>query len=333
MNKKTKRPGNEITRAPHTVVALVYDGLCSFEYGIAAEVFGLSRPELGKELYKFSSVALEKKTLHAAGGLTFKASGTLADLKRAHTIVVPGWRGKDEVVPESMCHQLRIAHRRGARFLAICSGTYVLAAAGLLDNKRATTHWRYAEDLRSQYPEIVVDEKKLYVEEGNIVTSAGSSAGIDACIHIVRSDYGTEVANNVSRRLVMHAYRQGSQAQFIEQPLLKLGEDQRLSRLIDELRGNLSAQHQIDSLAQDVGMSSRTFQRRFLAFTGVTVIKWLIQERVSRASELLESTELSIDRISEEVGFQSADALRYHYRLSFEISPNEYRKRFKLQQD
>jgi len=312
---------------------LVYDGLCSFEFGIAAEVFGLSRPELGRELYKFSSVALEKQTLRAAGGLNFKPSGKLADLKRAQTIVIPGWRGKDETVPESICQQLRTAHRRGARFVAICSGTYVLAAAGLLANKKATTHWRYAEDLRNQYPDIVVDENRLYVDEGNIVTSAGSSAGIDACLHIVRTDYGTEVANNVARRLVMHAYRQGSQAQFIDQPLPKLGNDQRLSALIDEIRGNLSAQYTIGSLAQLVGMSTRTFQRRFLALTGVTVIKWLIQERVSRASELLESTELSIERIGQEVGFQSADALRYHYRVSYEISPNEYRKRFRLQKN
>lgn len=253
-------------------------------------------------------------------------------LNRAHTIVVPGWRGKDEVVPESICQQLRTAHQRGARFLAICSGTYVLAAAGLLKSKRVTTHWRYAKDLRIQYPDIDVDENKLYIQDGNIVTSAGSSAGIDACLHIVRNDYGTEVANNVARRLVMHAHRQGSQAQFIEQPVPKLGEDRRLSSLIDQLRSDLSAQHQIDSLAKNVGMSSRTFQRRFVALTGVTVIKWLIRERVSRASELLESTELSIDRISQEVGFQSADTLRYHYRMSFDISPNEYRKRFRLQQ-
>jgi len=328
----TKKPIVRASDTPHSVVALVYDGLCSFEYGIAAEVFALSRPELGRQLYKFSSVALEKKPLRATGGLTFTASGKLADLKRAQTIIIPGWRGKDEIVPDSICCQLRTAHQRGARFLGICSGTYVLAAAGLLKNKRATTHWKYAEDLRIQYPDIVVDENRLYVEDGNIVTSAGSSAGIDACLHIVRNDYGTEVANNVARRLVIHAHRQGSQAQFIEQPLPRLGDDTRLSALIDKVRNNLSAEYQIESLAQDVGMSSRTFQRRFLAFTGITVIKWLIQERVSRASELLESTDLTIDRIGQEVGFQSADTLRYHYRVSYEISPNEYRKRFRLQQ-
>ena len=317
---------------PHAVVALVYDGLCSFEYGIAAEVFALSRPELDRQLYTFSSVALEKKPLRAAGGLTFKASGILADLNKAQTIVIPGWRGKDYIVPDSICRQLRKADSRGARFLGICSGTYVLAAAGLLKSKRATTHWRYAKDLRIKYPDIDVDESKLYVEDGNIVTSAGSSAGLDACLHIVRKDYGTEVANNVARRLVIHAYRQGSQAQFIEQPLPKLGGDTRLCALIDKVRSNLSAQYQIESLAQHVGMSSRTFQRRFVDFTGTTVIKWLIQERVARATELLESTDLSIDRIGQEVGFNSADTLRYHYRMTYEISPNEYRKRFRLHQ-
>jgi len=312
----------------HSVVALVYDGLCTFEYGLAAEVFGLPRPELGRKLYEFSSVAMEPAPMKAAGGLVFKATGTLAQLKSAHTIVIPGWRGKDEPVPESICNQLRNAHKRGSRILAICSGGYVLAAAGLLKNKRATTHWRYVEHFRNQFPDTDVLENDLYVDEGNIITSAGSSAGIDACLHLVRCDYGLKIANTVARRLVMHSFRLGGQTQFIAQPMLKLGEDQRLAELMDSIRTNLSEQYQITTLAKLVGMSPRTFQRRFLAFTGVTVMKWLTQERVYRSSQLLESTDYSIEKICQEVGFGSPDILRYHYREMYEVSPSQYRKSF-----
>ncbi|MCL4153629.1 UNVERIFIED_CONTAM: hypothetical protein GTU68_058821 [Idotea baltica] len=311
------------------VVALVYDQLCTFEYGIAAEVFGLSRPELKHPLYRFSSVALEKQPLHAAGGLTFRASGSLSDLDRAHTLVIPGWRGKNEAVPKLLIQAIQQAHERGTRILSICSGGYVLAAAGVLDNRRATTHWRYAEDLKSRYPQIRVDENALYIEDGNIITSAGSSAGIDACLDIIRSDYGTVVANTVARRLVMHSHRQGSQAQFIEQPVPKPGESQRLTNLIDEVRTTLSQQHSLNSMAKAVDMSSRTFQRQFVNFTGTPAVQWLTQERVARACQLLETTELAVDHVCGEVGFNNAESMRYHFRQKIEISPAEYRKRFK----
>ena len=325
-----KMPKNESlsNRGTHLVVALVYDGLCSFEYGLTAEVFGLPRPELGRQLYEFSSVAMEATPMQATGGLVFHATGTLAQLNRAHTIVIPGWRGKDEPVPESICRQLRKAHKRGARILSICSGGYVLAAAGLLKNKRATTHWQYVDHFRNQYPDTEVVENDLYVDEGQIITSAGSSAGIDACLHVVRCDYGLKIANTVARRLVMHSYRLGGQTQFIGQPILKVGEDQRMAQLMDSVRADLSTQYRISTMARLVGMSPRTFQRRFLAFTGVTAMKWLTQERVYQSAWLLESTDYSIERICQEVGFGSPDILRYHYRETYEVSPNQYRKRF-----
>ncbi len=310
------------------VVALVYDGLCTFEYGIAAEVFGLSRPELGRQIYQFSSVALESKSMQAAGGLTVKATGTLADLKAAHTIVIPGWRGKDEPVPAVFCHQLQQAYRRGARLLSICSGGYVLAAAGLLEQKKVTTHWRYAEHMKSAYPNIVLQQNHLYVDCENIVTSAGSSAGIDACLYLVRCDYGAKIANSVARRLVMHSHRQGNQIQFIDQPVPKSDEDDRLSALMQTLRSDLASPHHISALAKSVSMSTRTFQRRFLSLTGIPVMKWLTQERILRACQLLESTDLSIDVISEQVGFKGSDSMRYHFRESLALSPAEYRRRF-----
>lgn len=323
MKKRVTERGQKLS-----VVALVYDKLCTFEYGIAAEVFGLPRPELGRELYDFSSVALEKKLLKAAGGLTFKATGSKDNLRKAHTIVVPGWRGKDEPVPNQICTELQDAHGRGARILSICSGVYVLAAAGLLDNKTATTHWRYAQDFKSRFPNVIVQENELYVDEGDIITSAGSSAGIDACLHIVRSDYGVEVANLVARRLVMHSHRQGSQAQFIEQPIPESAECERLAIMMENVRANLKLTHCISSMAKIAGMSSRTFQRQFVSLTGMPAKQWLTHQRILRACELLETTNLLIDRISQEVGFTSTEAMRYHFRQVVELSPNQYRMRF-----
>ncbi len=316
------------------VAVVVYDGLCTFEYGIATEAFGLYRPEVGGHLYDVSSVAIEAGPLRAAGGIDFTVRSKLAALNKADTIIVPGWRGKDEPVPQPLINALRKASNRGARLVSICSGIYVLAAAGLLANRPATTHWRYADDLASKYKDIDIQLNKLYVDDGDIVTSAGSSAGIDACLHIIRRDYGADIANSVARRLVMHAHRQGGQAQFIEQPLPdERGSHHRLSALMDELRGRLGENHQIASMAKIAGMSQRTFQRRFLAVTGTPVMQWLVQQRLSRACRLLEITDLSIDRVSEEVGFRTAEAMRYHFRRALMVSPLDYRKRFRCQAD
>ncbi len=310
------------------VAILVYDGLCTFEYGIVVEVFGLYRPEVGGYLYEVSSVAVEKKPLRAAGGLMVTATGTLGDLESADIIVVPGWRGKDAEVPIHICRALRTAHERGARIMSICSGIYVIAAAGLLANRRATTHWRYAEDFSAKYPDVEVLLNALYVDEGDIITSAGSSAGIDACIHLVRSDFGSTIANAVARRLVMHAHRQGGQAQFIERPVPKEGGTDRLSEMMDKVRSNIADDHHISSLATLAGMSSRTLQRRFQAFAGIPIMQWLTRERLSHACLLLESTDMSVDRVSQLVGFGTAESLRYHFRKNLRVSPMHYRKRF-----
>lgn len=325
----------KITLSPEVgaprVVALVYEGLCTFEYGIAAEVFGLPRPELGGELYRFTSVALEGRPVQAAGGLIVTATGSRADLQRADIVIVPGWRGKDAQVPDDLCDEIRAAHDRGARLVSICSGAYVLAAAGLLVGRRVTTHWRYSKHFETKFPDSIVQPNELYVDEGDIVTSAGSSAGIDACLHVVRGDYGAKIANSVARRLVMHAHRQGGQAQFIEQPVAKLAGNHRLSEMMDQIRGKLAASHQIASMAELAGMSSRTFQRRFLAFTGVPAMQWLTQERISHACQQLETTDLSIETVSQNVGFGNAETLRYHFRQVLSVSPVEYRKRFAAQ--
>ncbi|MEM9402679.1 MAG: transcriptional regulator FtrA [Pseudomonadota bacterium] len=314
--------------ASRRVVALLYDGLCTFEFGIVAEVFGLPRPELDQDWYSFSTVSLEKGRLQAMGGVTVECRDNLGGIDGADTLIIPGWRGKDAPVPRRLTKAVRNAYAAGTRLVSICSGAYVLAAAGLLDNRRATTHWRYAADIRQKYPGVKLEPDRLYVDEGNIYTSAGSSAGIDLCLHIVRSDYGPEVANRVAKRLVMHAHRQGGQTQFIDQPVPVDYEADRLSDTIQYVRRHLDKPHTVASLADKARMSGRTFQRRFTALVGMPVGKWLTQERISTACNLLQSSDSTLDSISEAVGFSSAARLQYHFRKIYGVSPSDYRKRF-----
>ena len=211
-----KKPPNP--RGP-LVVALVYDGLCTFEFAIAAEIFGLRRPEMGPGWYRFAAAAIEPGPLRAQGGLRVEADGGIDLLRKADLVVVPGWKGATAPVPARLLRSLRQAHARGARLASICSGAFVIAATGLLDGKRIATHWRYAGTLAALHPRCHVDAQVLYAEEGRILTSAGSAAGIDLMLHVVRADFGTAAANSVARRLVVAAHRTGGQAQFIERPV------------------------------------------------------------------------------------------------------------------
>ena len=225
--------------APETaeslVAALVYDGLCVFEFSCAAEVFGLPRPEFGADWYRFETCAVGRRRVRSQYGLIMESDGGVDRLAQAGTIIVPGWRGADEPVPAAVIDALRLAHARGARLLSICSGAFVLAATGLLDGKRATTHWRYADALRSRYPRIQVDADVLYVDEGQLLTSAGSAAGLDLCLHLLRRDYGPARANQVARRLVIPPHREGGQAQFVESPVDQ-EEGGSLAPVLDALR-------------------------------------------------------------------------------------------------
>ena len=310
------------------VVTLIYDGLCTFEFGIVAEVFGLVRPELGHDWYSFSTVSVEEGPLCAAGGINVSPTGNRSDLNTVGTLVIPGWRGNDMQVPDSICQVVRDAYEGGARLVTICSGAYVLAAAGLLDNRRATTHWRYVTDFCSKYPLVRMEPDMLYVEQDGIHTSAGSSAGIDLCLNIVRTDYGAEAANMVAKRLVMHAHRYGGQSQYILQPVPIEYDSDRLSGAIDYIRENLNDVHSVASLANRTRMSPRTFQRKFLALTGLPVGKWLIQERLTRACTLLESTSSTLDAICSAIGITSVARLQYHFRNVIGVSPGQYRKQF-----
>ena len=309
------------------VAVVAYDGLCTFEFGIAVEVFGLPRPEMGPDWYRFTVVAAEPGPLRATGGIRVAADGGLERLKGVGTIVVPGWRDAAEPPPADLVDALCAAHKRGARLVSLCSGVFVLAATGLLDGRRATTHWRYAARLAERHPTIRIDPDVLYVDEGDILTAAGSAAGLDLCVHIVRRDHGPRAANRVARRLVIPPHREGGQAQFVERPVAER-EGTRFSGLLDRMRRRLTEDWSVARIAREAAMSERTLMRKFRDTTGTSPGEWLIGERLAHARTLLEERALSVERLAAECGFGSTDTLRHHFRRRYGVSPRSYRARF-----
>lgn len=313
---------------PHLVVALAYDRLCTFEFGCVVELFALPRPELGVDWYRFAVCASEPGPVRAAGGIKVQAPYRLALMDRADTIVIPGWRDPDETPPEPLLKKLRAAHRRGARLCSICSGVFVLAAAGVLDGATVTTHWRYAERLQARYPALRVNPDALYVDAGRIVTSAGSAAGLDMLMHLVRRDHGSAIANRVAQRLVLPPHRDGGQAQFVPRPLPSVGGD-RLAKLIDWMRAHAGQPHTLASLAARAAMSPRTLQRQFRDATGLGPYEWLIRERVGLAKGMIErDPALPVARVAALAGFGSEESLRRHFRRIAATSPAAYRRSF-----
>lgn len=310
------------------VAILAYDRLCTFEFGCAVELFALERPELGVAWYRHAVCAAEPGPLRAMGGIRVEAAHGLAVLRRAHTIVVPGWRDADETPPEPLLKALRAAHARGARVCSICSGVFVLAHAGLLAGRRVTTHWRYAERLAQRFPDLVVDAAALYIDEGSVITSAGSAAGLDMLLHLVRRDHGPQVANQVAQRLVMSPHREGGQAQFVPRPMPRL-EASPVARLMDWLRANPRVDHSLATMATQVNLSVRTLQRQFREATQQTPLEWLVGERIAIARDLLAGEPgLAVDAVAELAGFGSAESLRRHFRRRGLPPPQRYRAGF-----
>ncbi len=309
------------------VAVLLYDGLCMFEFACAAEIFGLDRPEAGPDWYGFHTASVDGRPVRSQFGGRLQADGDLRLLRRAGTIIIPGWRGADVPVPAPLVAALRHAHRRGSRLLSICSGVFVLAATGLLDGHRATTHWRHAPALRTRHPRVEVDPDVLYVDNGQVLTSAGSAAGLDLCLHLVRRDFGGAKANLVARRLVIPPHRDGGQAQYVERPVAPSRRDA-LSPLLDHLRQHLDQAHSVATIAARVNMSERTFLRKFQAATGTSPGQWLAQARIEHACQLLEQTGAGIDEVARRSGFGTATTLRHHFRQRLGTSPASYRRRF-----
>lgn len=260
--------------------------------------------------------------------MRIKPDADLARMRDADIIVIPGWRDLEAPVPDPLVTALRAAHDRGATLLSICSGAFVLAATGLLDGQRATTHWRYAALLQKLHPRIDVDPAVLYIDNGRVMTSAGSAAGLDLCLHVVRRDYGPEIANHVARRLVIAPHRDGGQAQFVERSVQKR-ERNTFSDVIERMQREPESERTVAQWAMLAAMSGRTFLRRLKAATGMTPGEYLAAIRIDRARELLESSNLSIDAIALECGFGGAATLRHHFRSRLGITPTAYRNRFR----
>jgi AraC family transcriptional activator FtrA len=305
---------------------IAYDGLCTFEFAVAVELFALPRPEFD-HWYRFATVKAESGPIRATGGITIDAEDDLILLKEASLIFVPGWRGADEPVPSTLCSALVEAHSNGARIASICSGVFVLAAAGLLDGGKATTHWRYTEKLAQKYPEITVDQDVLFVENGQVFTSAGSAAGLDLGLHIIRKDYGAQVAAAVARRLVLPAQRDGGQRQFVPrpEPTTRIGSG--IAPLLDDIRSTLDEPWPVERMANVAATSHRTLARKFNEEIGTTPLKWLKAERVARASELLENKDVPLTDIWIACGFGSAETFRREFRKTVGIPPTRYRER------
>jgi transcriptional regulator GlxA family with amidase domain len=317
----------------HAVAILAYDGMSGFESGLAAEIFGITElsPMFSAGITRpWYSVKLcaETPTLRMLGGASVQTPHGLADLAAADTVIIPSVRDVTAPPSPELVDAIRAAHARGSRLVSICSGAFALAAAGLLDGRSATTHWIYADLLQERYPDVDVDPAPLYVDDGDVLTSAGCAAGLDLCLHIVRSDHGTRVANDVARRLVVSPHRAGGQAQYIETPVPEVPADGRIAAGMGWALANLSAPITLDDMAKESLMSRRTYLRQFADATGTTPIKWLIGQRIQASMELLESSSLSIEQIASRVGFDSPITYRHHFVHRLKTTPSEYRSCF-----
>lgn len=309
----------------HDVVAVAYDGLCTFEFGIAVEVFGLPRPEISFPWYRFSVCASERRPIKAMGGISMDVPHGLGRLRDAQTVIVPGWRDIAETPPDDLCQALADAHSRGARLVSICGGAFVLAAAGLLDGKTATTHWMFANELARRFPKVSVQPQMIFTDDGDVLTAAGSAAGIDLCLHIVRKDFGADALFIVSQRLISQQGREGAQSQFMPMPN-KTIIDAPVTKVMTWLTADLRRNVSVRSLAVMAHLSERTLHRRFVEFTGMSPREWLTSERIRRARVLLEHSELTLENIAVQVGFGNAETFRKHFKAHVGVSPSVFKR-------
>jgi len=307
------------------IAILTYDGVNTFELGMAMEVFGL--PNMGPDWYEVAVCGDRKRAATSSScSVQIKASRGLDALNDATTVIVPGWQDIDTLPPRNILQLLKAAHARGARIATICAGVFVLAETGLLSGRRAAVHWAQADALKRKYPDVLVDPSVLYVDDEDILTSAGRAAGLDLCIHIVERDFGTRVANDVARRLVVPAHREGGQAQYIPRRTRPVHDA--MGDLLVWIKQNLEEDLAIERLAKRARMSRRTFIRRFVDATGAMPGEWITFERMNHAKMLLEDTRASIEQVAEMSGFGSVDTLRHHFRTHLTTSPTRYRACF-----
>lgn len=311
------------------VAVLVFDGAPLFETSVPLSVFGVDRTASGAPAFEVVAVAADGCAMHSTGGVQLTAGHRLASLEDADVLVVPSWRDPAEIPPRGVLEALAGAHERGATVVGLCLGAFVLAAAGLLDGRRAATHWMYAPMLAQMYPQVQVDPAVLFVDHGDVLTSAGTAAGIDACLHLVRTRHGARAAAAIARRMVVAPQRAGGQAQFIEQVVQDGQDGQDLSAVLAYALEHLDEDLGVADLAARAHLSRRSFDRRFRAVTGTSPRQWLLHQRVLSAQRLLEETDLPVDRVAAAVGFGSGVSLRPHFRRIVGVSPQGYRASFR----
>jgi AraC family transcriptional activator FtrA len=314
---------------PRSVAVLAYPGMSLFEIGIVTEVFGLPRPELAVPWYELALCAERPGPVPVAGGASLHTPHGLGVLAAAGTVIVPGVADVHGSPSPALVRALCRAHSTGARIVSICSGAFALAGAGLLDGRPAATHWRYAALLAERYPAVDVDPGVLYIDDGDVLTSAGSAAGIDLCLHLVRADHGATIANAVARRLVVQPHRDGGQAQFTEAPVAAAAGDGRIARSMEWAAGRLAEPLTVEHLARHAAMSPRSYLRHFARATGTSPIRWLIAQRVQASLALLENTAAPIEEVAAAVGFDTAVTYRHHFARSLHTSPSAYRRAFR----
>jgi transcriptional regulator GlxA family with amidase domain len=311
--------------ALNKIVALVFPGIHPFEFGVACEAFGIDRSDQGLPVYDFVVASETTEPVPTSNGFTITTRHRFEEVDDADLVIVSAGEGAD--LPPAVPATLAAAHARGAAVMSLCSGAFALGAAGLLDGRRCTTHWRHAKALAAKFPKADVDPNVLYVCDGRVYTSAGTAAGLDLCLHIMRTEHGAEVANAVARRMVVPPHRAGGQAQYIEVPVPPSGSDG-LSELMEALLKELPQDHTVNSMAARVNMSPRTFARKFLEATGTTPHAWLLLQRVLFARRQLEAGQEPIELIARRSGFGTAALLRHHFQRHTGVAPTAYRRSF-----
>ncbi|SOZ10086.1 GlxA family transcriptional regulator [Cupriavidus taiwanensis] len=312
----------------HTVAVIAFEGISPFHLSVPCIVFGDDLDRLGVPRYRLLICGEKPGLISTMSGFRIEVEHNLSVLEQADTVIMPAWRDPAERAPQALLDALRCASARGARIAGLCLGTFVVAEAGLLDGRTAATHWAWADDFAQRYPRVRLDRDSLYIDDGAILTSAGTAAALDCCLHLVRRDHGAEVANRVARRMVVAPHRHGGQAQYIEHPLPQADGADRLGMTLDWAIAHLSEPLTLDTLAEKAGMSRRNFTRRFKEKTGTTVTQWVLNHRLTAARRLLETTDKGVDLVAELVGFGSAVSLRQHFTQALAVSPSAYRRQF-----
>jgi AraC family transcriptional activator FtrA len=319
-----------MTARRHRVVSVLVDGMTVLEPAVADEFFGLDRSEiLGVRWYRHAVCSADGAALRI-GDFSVSLDHGLEALARADTVIVPGWCRIDRRAGRDLVEALQRAYRRGARIVSFCTGAFALADAGLLDGRPATTHWAFADEFRSRYPKVALNPAVLYIDDGQVLTSAGAAASIDLSMHLIRRDFGAEIANTVARNLVVPPHRRGGQAQFVDAPLgTQVEAGNALSETLDWAAARLGTPLSVADLAAHAHISPRHFSRQFRASTGTTPHQWLITQRLGLAQRLLESTDQSVDHIAGVAGFGTAAAMRVHFQSAVRTSPASYRHTFR----